>query len=147
MIFRSVYHTRNAVDVLYQLLAERTPQQAISHKVMPTHEEHRQFVMSAPYLSWMLLQIELHDIIDPTARQNLRGDSYAGALYVSKREDLGIFIFKRWRRHGFGRHALEWARATFRDRQLYANINPENAASIAFFERHGASHIQNTYRL
>lgn len=142
MIFRSVYRTPGAVDVLYALLAERTPQQSISHKAMPTQEEHRQFVASAPYISWMLMEDDLN-----FDRQLLPAQRIVGSVYVSKRDEVGIFVFNRHQRRGYGREALEWVRHTFRDRQLFANINPENEASRAFFERHGARFIQVTYAL
>lgn len=142
MIFRTVYHTPNALDVLYQLLAERTPEQSISHVAMPTHAEHRRFVMSAPYASWMLIEDD-----GLYRRLETHPSAFVGSVYVSKANEIGIAIFKRYQRKGYGRAALEWARDTFRDRQLFANVNPDNEASIAFFERHGGVHIQNTFRL
>lgn len=142
VIFRSVYRTPGAVETLYMLLKERTPEQSISHKTMPTQEEHRAFVMSMPYVSWMLLEDD-----QSFDRTTLPSQRVVGSVYVSKQNEVGIFIFRRFQRRGYGREALEWARTTFRDRQLYANIAPANEASRAFFERHGATHIQNTFKL
>jgi len=134
MEFHDVYHARNAEQTLFHLLAEREPHQNISHRTMPHYDEHCAFVRSRPYPTWML-------IYDPTLRD------YVGALYITQHDEIGLFVFKAHRGRGIGTKAMEWIRATYPGRRLLANINPANTASIAFFEKHGARHIQNTYEL
>jgi hypothetical protein len=50
----SVYDVPDAEDILYVLLEQRTPEQSISHRKMPTLPEHRAFIKSKPYLAWYL---------------------------------------------------------------------------------------------
>ena len=42
--------TKNDFMFLYELLSERDPVANISHKQMPTYDEHIRFVTSKPYL-------------------------------------------------------------------------------------------------
>lgn len=130
--FRSVYREPGATDVLFMLLAEREPHMNISHQKMPSYEQHRQFVRSIPYPTWMLM---------------VNGDENVGTCYLTKSFEIGIFVFKKHRGCGYGRQALEWLKALHPEHKLLANINPRNLESIAFFEKHGAQHIQNTYEI
>lgn len=41
----SIDRRKEYVDVLWKLLQERTPEQSISHKRMPSYDEHRQFIL------------------------------------------------------------------------------------------------------
>ena len=50
-----VYASPEAARVLYELLAERNPEQNISHKAMPSFDEHCAFVASKPYQAWYLI--------------------------------------------------------------------------------------------
>ena len=43
------------VTFLYELLAERDPVANISHREMPTFDQHRKFVDSRPYKAWYLI--------------------------------------------------------------------------------------------
>lgn len=133
MKFISVYEFPDAKNLLYQLLAERTPEQSISHKSMPSFEWHCGFVDSHPYRDWRLMSTDDQMVV--------------GSVYVSKRGDVGIFVFGKFRCQGHGHQALQWARSTHCELQLYANINPKNEASVKFFERHGATLLQLTYKL
>ncbi len=141
MIFRSVYHTPGALETLYALLQERTPEQSISHKKMPTFDEHRKFVMSMPYVSWMVMETEVGTDMAGWNK------TIVGTVYVTRQHELGIMLFKRFHHQGYGTEALEWVRNTFKGQRLLANINPANAPSIAFFEKHGARLIQHTYEV
>lgn len=128
----SVYRERQAIEILYDLLVEREPHQCISHKNMPNMDEHAAFVRSQPYFAWYLIENE--------------EGSYVGSIYLSKQREIGVFIFKRYARSGYGAQAVSALMSKWPGRFL-ANINPNNAASIRFFENLGARHIQNTYEL
>lgn len=117
--------------VLYELLLERTPETNISHKGMPSLEGHVKFVDSMPYSKWYLIQTD---------------DAYAGAIYLTDRREVGIFIFKLWQRKGIGKAAIEELLRRHPG-NLLANIAPQNERSIQFFEELGAKHIQNTYEI
>ena len=120
-----------AVAILYALLGERTAEQSISHKGMPSWDEHEAFVRSNPYQAWYLLQ---------------EGDEYVGSVYLSKQREIGIFIFERYARRGYGRQGVELLMQRWPGRFL-ANINPANGRSIEFFQKLGFRHIQNTYAI
>ena len=126
-----VYTEPAAPFVLYDLLKERTPEQSISHKRMPDLDEHCRFFESRPYVAWYLIE------------DNGR---LVGSAYITKRREVGIFIFKDQHRKGYATLALAELRAKHPG-NLLANINPMNAASIALFEGLGFKHIQNTYEL
>ena len=52
----SVYLVSEAVVFLYALLEERTPEMSISHKAMPTFQQHARFVRDIPYAAWYLVR-------------------------------------------------------------------------------------------
>jgi len=126
-------------DILYQLLEERKPEESISHKKMPTKQEHWKYVANAPYLRWYMIENEQGYVV--------------GACYLT-REDafgqhyVGISIFKSARRRGYATAALtkllEECKALFIT--PVANINPKNAKSIKLFESLGFKLIQLTYK-
>ena len=118
---------KRAIEILYDLLKERTPEQSISHKVMPTIEEHAEFVRSHPYLCWYLL-------LD---------DDYVGSVYLSKQREIGVFIFKGHQGKGFATEGVRMLMERWPGKFL-ANVAPTNPASRRFFEKFGFRHIQDT---
>lgn len=129
----SVHRTPGAVDVLYKLLLEREQHVSISHKKMPTLSEHRAFVRSKPYKAWYLIA---------------DGKDFVGATYLSKQNEIGLFIFKKFRGKGYGKRAtaaLMIKHAAVK--RFLANVAPSNPRSIGFFKGMGFKHIQNTYEL
>jgi RimJ/RimL family protein N-acetyltransferase len=132
-----------AVDLLWQLLSERPPEASISHRRMPTREEHARFVAGHPYRCWYLIE-------EPAARR------FVGACYLSRQNEMGIAILKAFQRRGFARAAvLELLRAhpplpaiAGERRGTYvANVAPQNAALHDFFQGLGGRLIQHTYEI
>jgi RimJ/RimL family protein N-acetyltransferase len=121
-----------AYRALFDLLSERTIDQNISHKKMPTWDEHLAFVRSRPYAAWYLIEDEQGEI--------------AGAVYLSHAREVGLFIFRRFWGKKIGVEAMKKLREAHPGR-LLANINPANTNSIRFFTELGFVHIQNTYEL
>lgn len=115
--------------ILYQLLGERTREQSISHKEMPTLSQHSDFVVSDPYKVWNLIVVD-HIVV--------------GAVYLSKRNELGIAVFEAHRGHGHARWALEEMMRTHTGPFL-ANVNPMNGASISLFISLGFNLLQETF--
>ena len=127
-----VYANRNASNLTYQwlftLLSERKSNESISHVRMPSWEKHIAFVESRPYKGWYFIY-----------------DKWCvGACYITKVNEIGIQIFKGDRRKGYASKALAMLRKKHKGK-LYANINPKNRASIAFFKKHGFTPLQVTY--
>lgn len=134
----SVYTERLASMFLYELLKERLeePEKNISHKGLPALAEHQQFVRSRPYRAWYLIELVPAGAVPV----------WIGAIYLTLAREVGIHVLRAHRGEGYGSVALKELRRQWPGR-LLANINPANAGSIAFFEKHGARHIQNTYEL
>lgn len=127
----SVYDAPDAQAVLYALLEERDGRadMNISHRAMPTWEEHVAFVASRPYEAWYLLETD--------------GD-VAGSVYLSRAREVGIFLFAKHQAKGLGEEAIRLLREKHPGR-LLANVNPANERSRRFFERLGFRVVQVTY--
>jgi RimJ/RimL family protein N-acetyltransferase len=128
--FVSVYDTVWGIQVLYRLLKERSPEVNISHKEMPSFEEHEEFVKSFPYAHWYLIVVE---------------DELIGAIYLTHDDEIGIFLFPEYPGKGYGPEAISLLTDTHRRARYLANINPANAASKKTFEKLGFKMIQLTY--
>jgi len=117
--------------ILWELLLERTPEQSISHKKMPTFQAHIEFIDSAPYIAWDFIQ---------------KDNEIIGAIYLSRQREVGIGIFNGKQGKGDGRIAIRLMKRKYPGKMV-ANINPANKGSIRFFESLNFKHIQNTYEL
>ena len=125
-----VQDTPAAPELLYQLLQERTPATNISHREMPTWDAHAHFIQSRPYRAWYVIQ----------------GDEIpVGSIYLSKMNEIGVFILIKYQGQGFGKLAIQTLMAKHPGERFLANINPNNSRSIKFFKSLGFKHIQNTY--
>lgn len=131
-----VYSEPQAARILYDLLAEREPHQNISHERMPTWEQHCAFVASRPYQAWYL-------ILDDSGTEE-QPAQWIGAIYLTKRREIGLFVFKRLRGDGYGAMALKLLAAAHPGPML-ANVSPANELAAAFWQRHGFNLKQLTY--
>lgn len=117
---------------LFNLLKERDPKANISHKKMPTFSEHVKFIESKPYTNWYIIE---------------NGRKKIGSVYLSKNDEIGIFLKKEAHGRNFGKIALELlVKKNPRSRYL-ANVNPKNTVSSKFFKKNGFKLIQHTYEL
>lgn len=121
------------MKVLWQLMQEREPHVNISHRGMPTWEQHVNFVSSRPYKNWWIIQTD-------------EGEC-AGACYLSKQNEIGVFVLKAYSGRSIGLSAICEIMVLHPGERLLANINPRNESSIALFERLGFRHCQSTYEL
>ena len=117
---------------LYEMLKDRDPIVNISHKSMPSYENHVKFVMSKPYSKWYIIKYNGQKV---------------GSVYLSKQNEVGLFIKKECQKLGLGNKALQnLIKLNPRDRFL-ANCNPKNLKSKKFFEKNNFKLIQHTYEL
>lgn len=117
---------------LFNLLKERDHKANISHKKMPTFAEHKKFVQSKPYSKWCIIE---------------SGKSKVGSIYLSKNDEIGIFIKKQFHGKNIGRESLiKFMEMNPRKRYL-ANVNPKNINSQKFFKKNNFKLIQNTFEL
>lgn len=116
---------------LYRMLAERPEEARISHKEMPSWEQHVAFLASRPYDHWYFIDVE---------------GNLVGNTYLTDRNEIGIHLSPPWRGKGIGGEAIdELCRMHYRPYYL-ANIAPGNQASISFFESKAFYLVQHTYR-
>tara|TARA_B100001540_G_C15781041_1_gene631059 strand:+ start:409 stop:810 length:402 start_codon:yes stop_codon:yes gene_type:complete len=122
--------TMDDAEFLFNLLKQREGSVNISHKSLPTWEEHLNFIKNYDYPAW--------DII-------IVNDKKIGNIYLTTRDEIGIFIDKEFQNCGYGSDALIAFMKKNGKKRYLANINPTNYKSIQFFGRHGFNHFQNTY--
>jgi RimJ/RimL family protein N-acetyltransferase len=144
MILLDVYGNPAAEALLFKLLQERTPEQSISHKDMPTLEEHRAFIASRPYEAWYLVEAAV-DIVDCVALIT----ELVGAVYLTRQREIGVGILKQYRGNGYGKHAVKAVIQRHPGARFLWNVNPANAPSIALARSigFGLEPIQHTYEL
>jgi RimJ/RimL family protein N-acetyltransferase len=115
---------------LYDLLKERDPNANISHKKMPSFSEHVKFVSTKPYSKWYIIESD-HE--------------KAGSIYLSKNDEIGIFIKKSFHKTGIGKIAINHLiKKNPRNRYL-ANVSPKNKKSLKFFKNNSFNLIQYTF--
>lgn len=144
--FRDVHSLNGAVDLLWALMLTRSREEArhtnISHREMPTFEQHLEFVRSKPYYLWFII---FAPAVGPI-----------GAINVTERNEIGIVLDPRYRGRGWGRESVQHLLKVYpplpaipskRPGHFVANINPKNEASIRLFTSLGGVHISNTYKL
>lgn len=117
---------------LFNLLKEREPEENISHKKLPTYSEHTKFVNSKPYSKWYIIE---------------NGKIKVGSIYLSKNNEIGIFIKKKFQGNNFATIALSLLKEKNPRKKYLANINPKNIKSKKLFKKNGFKLIQHTYEL
>jgi len=125
-----VEDSKDSISFLYIMLGERDMSHAISHKELPAWDDHVAFVSSRPYAHWYVIENDYRTL---------------GSIYLTHNREVGLFLRNDCQGQRYGTMALD----ILRDKHpgpLYANISPNNAGSMRFFERHGFKLIQNTYR-
>ncbi len=115
---------------LFDLLKERNPKANISHKKLPSYDEHVNFIKSKPYTKWYVI---------------LKSNEKVGSIYLSKNDEIGIFILKKFQGHNFGFHALNELLKKNPRKRFLANVNPKNKKSLSFFKKNGFKLIQYTF--
>jgi len=125
-----VNHTDH--EFLYDLLKNRNPNFNISHKKMPLFKEHVKFVNSKPYSKWYII---------------MRNKEKLGSIYLSKQNEIGIFLKEDIQGKRIGTTALKLLMIKNPKKRFLANINPKNKKSIKYFKKNGFKLIQYTFEL
>lgn len=129
-----VYSETEAPRLLYHYLLKRPSNINISHQAVPSFREHVRFMKSRPYKSWFLLR--------------LPSEGYCGAINLTKRDEVGIFLLPKFQGRGLGTQAVRLLLARHPEvKRFLANISPRNPRSALFFESLRFKPIQNTYEL
>ena len=122
--------TNSDVKFLFDLLKERDPRVNISHRKMPTYSQHTKFIKSKPYSKWYII---------------LKSKQKIGSIYLSKNDEIGIFILKKFQGKNIGIYALNELMKKNPRKRFLANVNPKNKKSISFFKNNGFKLIQYTF--
>ena len=117
---------------LYNLLMERDARANISHKKMPTYNQHVAFVSAKPYSKWYVI---LYDT------------NKAGSIYLTSQNEIGIFIKKSFQSKQLGNIALRKMIQKNPKKRYLANVSPKNKNSINFFKKNKFRLIQYTFEL
>lgn len=130
--------TPDDYQFLYELLKEKTPEQNISHKEIPTWEQHVDFNNKNPYKEDYIIEVE----------NSSTGEiSKAGRVYLTHQNEVGIHISSLYRGSGLGTSVLQELINRHYGETIYANIAPSNVRSQQFFTANGFTLVQYTYRL
>ena len=115
---------------LYELLTQRRQAANISHKKMPTYEEHVKFVRSKPYSKWYII--------------NVNGEK-AGSIYLTKQNEIGIHLFRIFEDSQRYQDIIKKLMSEDSESEFFINISPKNELYINFTKNLGFSLIQYTY--
>ena len=130
IILRKVSEKDN--KFLYNLLKERDSNVNISHKKMPEYSEHVKFIASKPYSQWFIIEYN---------------NKKSGSIYLSKNNEIGIFVKKSFRGNKIGENAMRLLIEKYPKSRYLANVNPKNKKSIKFFKKFKFKLIQHTFEL
>ena len=122
--------TNSDVKFLFDLLKERDPRANISHKKMPTYSQHTKFIKSKPYSKWYII---------------LKSKQKIGSIYLSKNDEIGIFLSKKFQGKNVGNFTLNELMKKNPRKRFLANVNPKNKKSISFFKNNNFKLIQYTF--
>jgi|SRR6185295_12210718 len=117
-------------EFLYELLAERPKEACISHKQMPTMEQHQAFVDSFPYKEWYVIRM---------------GEEMAGSVYLTHQNEFGMFIKQGFEGKGIATKSFQWMIDRHPGERMLSNVNPKNDRIIAVLKRLGFKLLQETY--
>lgn len=119
------------LSVLYWLLATRDKAACISHKKMPSFQEHTEFVQSRPYDAWYML---------------LEEAKIVGAIYLTNHSEVGIALEVSSRGKGIGPEAIQELMIRHPRERYAANVAIANEGSQRFFEgKLGWKKVSMTY--
>ena len=118
------------IRFLYNQLKERDSKINISHKIMPKYTEHSKFVLSKPYSKWYII---------------MHKNKKIGNTYLTKTNEIGIFILKSIKIKGIGKTVLEQMMKKNPKTRYLANVSPKNSKSSNFFKKNAFKLIQYTY--
>jgi len=99
---------------------------------MPTYSEHLKFLKSKPYSKWYIIY---------------KSKIKIGTIYLSKNNEVGIFISKKFQGENFATEALKLIMNKNPRPRYLANVNPKNLRSAKFFKKNKFKLIQHTYEL
>lgn len=95
---------------------------------MPSWEDHVKFVESHPYEAWYFIS----------------SPDTVGACYLTKQDEIGVFISKENQGNGYGKKAVQAIMQQHGPRRYLAHINALNERSMLLFSNLGFKTISHT---
>lgn len=123
--------TKNDYEFLYVLMLERTKNVNIEHNTTPTFSEHVKFIKTKPYYRWLMIMYD---------------DNKVGTIYLTKKNEIGIFIKKMYSGKRIGQKAMKLLMDKYPKSYYLANVNPKNKNSISFFKKNGFKPLKVVFR-
>ena len=124
--------TKNDALFLYELLKNKDPNANISHKKMPSYDEHVEFVMSKPYTNWYIIEYDKKNI---------------GSIYLSKQDEIGISINKDYEYDQIVKSALELLMKLNQRKRYLANTSSKDVRSQEFLLKNGFTSLEYVYEM
>ena len=131
-------------EFLFDLLKERDSRANISHKKMPTYSSHVRFIESKPYKKWYIVYF-----VEFLSKSKLPkyNKTKVGSVYLSKNDEIGIFVLKKFQGKNIGKFALQELIKRNPKKRYLANVSPNNKNSMKFFQNNNFKLIQYTFQL
>ncbi len=123
---------KSDLEFLHDLLKERDSIVNISHKKMPTFQEHLKFFLSQPYTKWYIILLNKEKM---------------GSIYLSKQDEIGIVLKNKIKNEEIRTTSLKLLMNANPRKRYLANINPRNLKSELFFKKNKFKLIQHTYEI
>ena len=124
--------TKNDVLFLYDLLKIRDPLANISHKKMPSYDEHVNFILSNPYPIWYIIEYEGKKI---------------GSVYLSKQDEIGISLVDNSLYDKIGKSVIKLLIKNNPRKRYLAKVSPQNKKLQNFFVNNGFIGLEYTYEV
>ena len=124
--------TKNDTLFLYDLLKNKDPNANISHKKMPSYDEHVKFVMSKPYTNWYIIEYDKKNV---------------GAIYLSKQDEIGISISNDYEYDQIVKPALKLLMKLNQRKRYLANTSPKDVRSQEFLLKNGFTSLEYVYEM
>jgi len=124
--------TKNDALFLYELLKNKDPNANISHKKMPSYDEHVKFVMSKPYTNWYIIEYDKKNV---------------GAIYLSKQDEIGISISNDYEYDQIVKPALKLLMKLNQRKRYLANTSPKDVRSQEFLLKNGFTGLEYVFEM
>ena len=124
--------TENDALFLYDLLKTRDSRANISHKKVPSYDEHVHFILSNPYTIWYIIEYEGKKI---------------GSVYLSKQDEIGISLVDDSLYDKIGKSVIKLLIKNNPRKRYLANVRPQNKKLQDFFVNSGFTGLEYTYEM
>jgi len=135
--FEEVVNTKKQINELYTLLKNRA--YGISHKELPSFEEHENFVRNNPYKHWFMV---------------IKNTKAIGAIYLNYDNSIGINIVSMSEKimsecinFAINNFSPEAEKKSKISKDMFINVHARNYEMIEVLKKMDMKPIQLSYRL